>query len=280
MNITYHKWKAFTECPKKFYLGYIKKAPPTVPQNDYFMLYGKLVEKFFQFFCNMWRFNTPYMSATDIKSKLEPIYPTILRTSTVIWTAPMCKQNEEEIFGDALRDICLIMDSPNQNYFLNTTSEVSIDLSLKNAHRLNGRIDFIHRDAINSNIESIIDGKGSSKIGKNVDDDQLLFYVLLYYFQYKKLPDSVGFFYYRYNTFVPVLINKDIINSFRAKLSLDIKTITTLEEYKATPSPKACLYCKYAQGCMECLQDRGTRAKKSKIDNLDDSTGDVITFGF
>lgn len=274
MNISYHAWKAFTECPKKFHLEFLKKAPPTVPINDYFKLYGLSVQKFFEMFCNVWRYHTPFLPPDMIREKLNAIYEDILKTSTINWSAPFCKLGRNDIFEEAFKDIYAIMESPNQNYFLNTRSEISIELTLKDSNTINGRLDFIHNDAIARDRDTIIDGKGSNKIGKNIDDNQILFYSLLYSFKFNKPPAEAGFFYYRFNTFVPVPVDEKNINEFRARLSLDIKKIIT-SDYKATPSAKSCKYCNYMEGCLEGLKAKAARAKKSKLDMEADG---IVTF--
>jgi len=277
MNIHYHSWKAFTECPRKFYYEYVKKATSTVQINDYFKLYGLLVEKFFELFCNNWRYKTPYMPPEEIRYKMKPLYEKIIETSTVLWGDPGCKLNADEIFEEAYNDIFTIMESMNQNYFLNTKSEVSIELKLKNRHRLTGRLDFLHKDAVCDSY-SIIDGKGSMKMGKNVDVNQLLFYSLLYFFLNNRLPDEVGFFYYRYNTFVPVEIDEEKLNKFRAMISLDIKKMTSGEGYEPTPSAKSCKYCNYLIGCEKGQEAKAKRARPSKIKDLEGEG--LITFSF
>jgi CRISPR/Cas system-associated exonuclease Cas4 (RecB family) len=277
MRIDYHKWKDFKDCPKKFSLRYVEKLPPTVPENAYHTLYGRLVEKFFETFCNIWRFKTPHLFPEVIRERLIPIYDSIIQSSTITWSGPTIKHTKDEIFEQAYNDVCAIMESHNQNYFLNTKSEVSIEMQLKDGNVIDGRIDFLHKQPLNDDF-SIIDGKGSSKIGRNVSDNQLLFYTLLYYFQYKRLPLETGFFYYRFNTFVPVLIDVDMINVFRAGLSLDIKKMTS-EAPIATPNAKSCKYCSYANSCLEGMVSKAGRAKKSKLDIV--STGEGITeFGF
>lgn len=279
MNINYHSWKAFKECPKKFYLEFIKKAPPTIEINEYFTLYGRLVEKFFTLFCNQWRYKTPYMPADFIRHKLKPLYEGVLQSSVVDWSKPFCRLSSEDIFEEAFNDIFAVMESMNQNYFLNTTSEISIEVALNNGHKITGRLDFLHKDPISENIESIIDGKGSTKIGKNVDRNQLIFYALLYFFKFNKLPAELGFFYYKFNTYVPVPLTQDILEKFRAQLSLDIKTIINTEDFIAQPSAKSCKYCKYLHGCNEGMKAKSKRAKKSKIKELEGKNGTVI-FGF
>jgi CRISPR/Cas system-associated exonuclease Cas4 (RecB family) len=277
MKLNPHSYQAYLECPKKYFLEYVRKQPPTVPKNDYFALYGKLVEKFFEIFCNTWRFKTPYMFPEVIKEKLEILWQGILDSSIIDWSFRYAKYTKDEIFTQAYNDICTIMNSNNQNYFLNTKSEISIAISLKDEDIINGRIDFIHIDPLSNSSVSIIDGKGTNKIGKNINKNQLLFYSLLYYFHYKVLPIEVGFFYYRFNSFNPISFNLDILNEFRAILSYDIKRIKSDSLYTPTPSPKSCKYCGYNNSCKEYMSMKASRAKPSKLKELQGEG--VIEFG-
>ena len=274
MRIDFHKWEDYRGCPKKFALRHIKREPYPVPDNDYPKLYGKTVEKFFELYCNIWRSKTPYIFPDVIRERLEKIYEGILQHSTINWSRG--NHTKEEIFEQVVADTCAIMDSPNQNYFLNTKSEISIDMTIKGGHVINGRLDFLHYPPMSEDF-IIMDGKGASKMGKHVDKDQLLFYALLCFFQYKRLPLDLGFFYYRYNTFAPIQISSDIMNEFRARLSLDIKKMTEPIEHGATPSAKACQYCNYLSKCPEGLLAKAQRARKSKIEIEGDG---MVEFGF
>lgn len=271
MKLSYHAWVDFKECPKKFYLKNILKKASEIPRNDYYTLYGKLTEKFFQYYCNVWRFTMSYMPPEEIRFKLKRLYQDLLFGSQVNWNAYYVTASQDEIFEQSCSDICAIMDSTNQNYFLNTKAEISIEVATKMGIEITGRIDFLHTEPISKN-EIIFDGKGTDKIGKNINVDQVRFYALLYYFHFKKIPSSLGFFYYRYNSFSPVIVDLEILNEFRARLSLDIKRITQTQEFLATPCPKSCKYCNYQITCPECLADRASRKKGSKL-NLPDLEG-------
>ncbi len=265
MKLNFHTWKDYKDCPKKYYLKCVKRQESPVTKNDFFTLYGKLVEKFFQYFCNNWRFTMPYMPPEEIKFKLNKIYEEILKISDIQWDGKFVNETKESLFEKACNDVCAIMDSHNQNYFLNTKSEVTIEISTKVGVDITGRLDFIHNDAV-TQAPMVFDGKGSTKIGKNVDVNQLYFYALLHLLHFKKLPEHLGFFYYRFNTYVPVELNIDIINKFRAQLSLDIKQILEEKEYKATPTPKACKFCDYQSICRECIENRISRQRKTQVD--------------
>ena len=134
--------------------------------------------------------------------------------------------------------------------------------------KITGRLDFIHKDPISSSV-NIFDGKGTDKLGKNISNDQVLYYCLLYFFNYKELPVETGFFYYRFNLFVPVPVNLTILNEFRSKVSLGIKQILTDTNFTPTPSAKACKYCDYRITCDECAADKIARQRPSKLKESD-----------
>lgn len=270
MKISYNAWAAYKECPRKFLLQYVKKARPTEPVNEYHTLYGKLIGKYFEMYCNVWRLKTPYLFPDITRERMEKLFDEILHNSVVNWSAPGCSASKDDILADACRDAGIIMESQTLNYFLATRSEVSIEIKLNTGHKISGRLDFIHTNLDKSIV--ILDGKGGrgGKDGKdkskNVDRNQLYFYALLHYLHYKIMPVEVGFFFYRYNTFEPLTLNLDLLNEFRAQLSLDIKAITGNNKFEPTPGAKACKYCKYISGCPEGSQSRASRAKASKID--------------
>lgn len=277
MNLSYHAWKDYVECPKRYFLKHRKRAAPTTEKNDYWRLYGLTVERFFTMFCNIWRFKQSFMWPDTIREKLSAIYQDTLETLDVQWDGQFVSQTKEEVFEEAFTHVCAIMDSPSQNYFLNSKSEISLELMTKDGVNVTGRIDVIHENPLSKGI-SIIDGKGSTKVGKNVDKNQLLFYALLYFFHYKVLPEELGFFYYRFNTFTPVPVSLAILNEFRAKLSLDIRALLKESEFKACPKAKWCKRCDYHTGCTEAA-DREAKARKGSKLNIT-STGDITEFGF
>lgn len=264
MRISYNSWAAYKECPRKFLLQYVKKARPTEPVNEYNTLYGKLIGKYFEMYCNVWRYKTPYLFPDIIRERMEKLFDKILHNSVVDWAAPGCSASQADILNQACKDACTIMESPTLNYFLATKSEVSIEIKLNSGHIISGRLDFIHTNLDKSII--ILDGKGGKHVGRNVDRNQLYFYALLHQLHYKAMPSEVGFFYYRFNTFEPLTFNLDLLNEFRAQLSLDIKAITGANTFEPAPTAKACKYCKYLSGCVEGTKAKASRAKSSKID--------------
>jgi CRISPR/Cas system-associated exonuclease Cas4 (RecB family) len=275
MNISYNAWASYKECPKKHFLQYIKRARPTEPINDYHTLYGKLVGRYFEMYSNIWRFTTPYLFPDIIKERCEKMFNGILITSMVDWSAPGCSMGADQILEQACKDIYAVMDSPNLNLFLGTQAELAIEIKLNNGNSINGRMDFLHTN-LDKSIQ-IFDGKGSKNKGKYIDVNQLYFYALLYLLHFKVMPVDLGFFYYRHNSYDPVPFNIEILNDFRARLSLDIKAIIEGKNQEPTPSAKACKFCKYLTGCPEGSKAKAGRAKASKLDIDGDG---LVQFGF
>lgn len=276
MNLNYKTWNRYRECPQKYYLKDRKDTSPDRPQDDYNRLYGLLMDQFFHTFSTIWKYKAPYMPDEIIKEKMQILFDKILETSFINWNSVHAKLSREEILEEALQDASKIMNSQNQNYFLNTSAGIDIELITKNGVKIKDSIDFIYKHPMNNTV-LIFDGKSSKKLGK-ANKNKLLFYALLYHFHYKAIPDSMGFLYYRYNTMVPVEINVDILNNFRAVLSHDIKVMLKESDFKATPCTKSCKWCDYSHMCLARLEKASKRRKPSQI--TADSDGQVINFGF
>jgi len=229
-------------------------------------------------FSNVWRLKvSDYLPPAEIEFKLAKLYEDLLTKEYVDWNASYATLTKEDIFRQSLADVCTIMDSHNQNYFLNTKSEVSIDVALQNGVTLTVRLDFIHNDAVSWEA-LIFDGKGTDKIGKNIFNHQLYFYALLYFISFKKMPESLGFFYYKLNLFQPIEFDTDILKMFKADLAQDIEQILADTEFKATPCPKSCQYCEYKTVCQEHQEYEASHRRESKL-NLPNSDG-LIDIGF
>jgi len=254
------------------------KAPLPYPENKYFALYGNVMQKFFEMYSNNWGKTDPNMSPSVIEDKIKIIFDNFLKTEHIVWGARFANQSGEDILQEAIASAKTILYSANKEYFLNTSSEVPIKLETKDNDTLSIKIDFVH--TISSNILNkrilVFDGKGTRKLG-NVSNDQIYLYALLYFFSTQIMPSSLGFFYYRFNTFVPVDLSMDILNAFRARLSLGLKTIRNDTEFKANPCTKSCKYCGYQTDCQEYIH-RPKRKRKSHVP-ISETTG-LAEFGF
>ncbi len=163
---------------------------------------------------------------------------------------------------------------------------------------------------------TIIDGKNSrrykdtkDKTGKGwityTDPDQLRWYALCFYVAYHKLPDRLGFVYYRYpygdpmfhqdgtpfldeegnQQFEPgvhwVDFSKEDIKGL-AHRAVEARKGMDREKFPAKPSPDQCRYCDWESVCpqRQAQKEANRRTRKPGAATLDVSVGAAFTIGF
>jgi len=169
-------------------------------------------------------------------------------------------------------------------------SEVELYGFAANWLPLGGRADFvIRRDDTGI---TLLDGKNSGTKLKYVDPDQLRWYALCFSLAYRKLPDRLGFAWFRYPTDAeagePGIDWVDFTKRDLVALVDRAKKVRRGQEagkFKATPSYKVCRFCDYESVCEERQQAKAENSAKRqrKVKSLpiiDEAEGGVIQFGF
>jgi len=103
----------------------------------------------------------------------------------------------------------------------------------------------------------LLDGK-NSRIKEKVDEDQLHFYALVYRYSYRKMPDKLGFVWFRYpyveNTQDTGITWVDVSQQKLDELITRVQTAKKSmykKKFKAKPSRDACIFCNYKDQCSE-----------------------------
>lgn len=246
MKISYSSFRRYIDCPRKYKWMQDRVDPPE-EQSKYFALYGLLIEKFFEHLSNQHYKNNPNLTPKQVRTLMKQQWHFILDDNYVDWDEPWCKESSEDIFDSAVEDAIKCM--AEMDFFKNTKSEVVFETVLKKSKDiLTGRLDFVF--ITEDNKVEILDGKGTKKVETNVDIDQLYFYALLYLVRYKRLPDKLGFVYYRYQMTQYVDFDMDTIMAFKNKLAVvkrAIKNDTTWEP--KVKISKQCKWCPYQLIC-------------------------------
>ena len=95
MNISYHAWKDYLNCPKKYYLKDKTRTEPPYRSNLYNALYGMLTEKFFTMYSNYWRLSvSAYFPKEEIKVRLTDLWDKMLRKTYVDWSSPYAESHQ------------------------------------------------------------------------------------------------------------------------------------------------------------------------------------------
>lgn len=93
----------------------------------------------------------------------------------------------------------------------------------------------------------LLDGKGGGTVGKYVDDDQLYFYCIVIEKVYGKLPNRIGWWWYRHGKVVwkPLTLQHVLAVENKARSIIDgIKA----KQFEATPGDH-CRLCDFRVGC-------------------------------
>jgi hypothetical protein len=140
---------------------------------------------------------------------------------------------------------------------------------------------------------SIFDGKNSQTKGKYTDPDQLRWYALCFYLAYGKMPERLGFIYFRYPYGTPIEGSDEVESGIDwipyaktdiqglAQRAIDARKAMHKEKFDPNPSPPYCKWCDWETVCEERQAQRKKRARKPKEidDTLDGADGFVdITF--
>lgn len=255
MRFDFHKYKNFLECPKKYHLRDIR-TPIITPKNAYYQVAGELVQKFFEMYANLWIGQDIVFDRERVRNRMKPYWDHLLLNNRVDWGHPMSKLGEVDLF---LECVDTILDNLSKlDVYKDTRSEVKLEVNLKSGDTLVGKVDFITDDG---KIVSILDGKNSATKGKYVDERQLLFYALLYKFRYGKLPDRLGFLYYKYQELVPVVFTSRDVDDLWRDIIRVMVTIKKTKVFEPTPCSKSCKMCDYLDQCPEGQADMASRKR-------------------
>jgi len=272
VNISYSSYRRYLDCPRRYHYEDIKKKPK-VEESAYFKLYGLLMEAFFKRYTNDLSKSGKELSETGIKGILFKMWEKILDDNYVDWGDPWVRETSSQIFERAYQDV--LKNLKAFSFWGESKSEITIDVLLKKTRDLvTGRLDFLwNRPA--GGVE-ILDGKGTNKIETNVDVEQLYFYALLYLLHHGRLPNKIGFLFYRYQIIKYIDFDMDTIVTFKDKVSAVKKLIKADKVFLPKVGlSKQCKWCPYRFECDAYASKRAANAEKRKvkIEALENSLG-------
>jgi hypothetical protein len=204
MYISYSGFKTYLTCPREYWHKYLGKTKVSTQDNRINMLYGSAVGTIFESFYNDRIWKEPDVLST-LLSLVEPTVKRIIqeevrRGGAFNWADPKANYHSvDSIYDEVRKSIPNGLAIIKTHRFLGpvAVAEMKLDYDVE-GHTLGGRADFVierthpHSDLI------ILDGKGSKHRGKFVDGMQLRWYAMLYRFRYHRIPDKLGFVFWRW----------------------------------------------------------------------------------
>lgn len=196
----------------------------------------------------------------------------------------------EEMEGVCVQGVLGYLKTMKAHQFLGpyARSEVELFGYVDKFLPLGGRADFIiRRDDTGI---TMLDGKNSQTKMKYTDPDQLRWYALCFALSYGKLPDRIGFVWYRYpyeegteETGVDWIefTRRDLKDL--AQRAQKVRKAQNKGKFPATPKAKHCRFCDYESICEERQTQRAAnvakRQKKAGLPIIDGLQG-VVELGF
>jgi len=260
-------FRRYEECPQKFlwYCGWPGhdvgggdgRPKPVLEQSSYHhavmgIVIGDAIEKLYNE--ELWR--SPHDLKIKMKEIVEKEFNYTVSKKYIDYKVSPTRQEMLEVCMDGVLGFLKTLKA-NKLLGPYSKSEVNLVGYVNQYTPIGGRADIIiRRDDTGI---TILDGKNSKHKGKYTDPDQLKWYALCFYLSHNVKPDRLGFVYYRYPYGTPigdgVEQGVDWIpwehNDLRALAERAVAVSKGIhkEKFQATPSPKVCKFCDYAEVC-------------------------------
>lgn len=247
MYLSYSGWKKSDNCGFDYWLGYVAKVPLPEPDDRLGSIYGSVVGKLFEDFYNeeIYRQGQPQgivmgRVGETIRSIIEEeIHPSASwkKGGVLKWKGTGPDQNPKAMYTDEAELAADVRDAVSRGFEIirhhrllgkGAQAEVPLDATIL-GHKLGGRADFIMRRVKPFQDEILLDGKGSRWLDAYVDKRQLQWYAMLFQERNKRLPDQLGFVFWRAESvedavlWVPVV--PDEIQALKEQVLADIRKI-------------------------------------------------------
>lgn len=270
VRLNFHSMQDYLECPRRYKFS-TDRVPKTRPEDKYYAVFGSLVQRFFELYCNDeagGRYRG-VSSRKEVEVLCRPEWERILAKEPVNWKGFGKRLPPEEYFQSAVD--CVWENIEAGVPFEQHRSEVKIVVTFKSGDKFVGILDFLGEDIpidldggrvkIASGVD-ILDGKTTKEIGKNIKRDQVLAYAFLYWAHKKRMPDSIGFYYFRMRALDRQKVAPEEVLDFQKRMAKVIYDIKRDEEFEPKPCPKTCKYCDWQDKCPEYWAEKESRRRK------------------
>ena len=266
--------------------GVGRKKPVPVKDSRHHALMGIVIQGVIEDMYNQewWKHArglvTRMLEATDARFKFE------VERQYIDWRLSPPKAELLQVCRDGVYGY---MKTMHANRLLGPYAVAEFDLLgyVDGDNPVGGRADVILRREDTGT--SILDGKNSKEKGKYTDPDQLRWYALCHYLAYGRLPDRLGFIYYRFPhdaekgesgvDWVP--FTKEDVRGLAGR-AVDARKKMKKQHFDANPSLSNCRFCEYETVCGARIAQKAANAKNrgKGADKTPDTMGGFVDLDF
>lgn len=266
--LSWSGFDTYQKCPKKYRLTRVDKADPPEPDSKHNAVVGSVVQRVYEDFYNeeIWR------SGAQTSQKLMDLVPKyfyeFLEKEHVDFDHIQCSYTPLELLETCREIVPKVLTGIKREGLLGpyAKSEVILRTQLQGSYFLYGIADFIIRKKSGELL--LLDGKASKHREKYVDERQLLFYALAFKLIHNKLPDKLGFYFYRFaedeeKSFDWIKPDPNKVEELRREL---VAAFTNIQKrrFAATPKASNCQFCPWENVCEERQKDKAIRREKQR----------------
>jgi hypothetical protein len=276
MYLSYSGYKLYKSCPRAYYHRYLAKTENPERENKVNSLFGTVVGLLFEIF-----YAEKLWLTHGIVAQMQARAPGVLdqaiareeRSGSVTFTDPRSNyKSRETLLADILEAIPRGVGIIRRYRLLgkDAQAEVKLDIAYRE-HMIGGRADFILTRIAPDSDNLLLEGKGSKWREKYVDPVQLLWYAMLYEKHHGRLPDRLGFVFWRSEPEAAmdwIDVDPEKIRELWDEVLQTMDAITVhwnsmerltsrgqlpllMEHFAAKPDRWGCKLCSYAAVCPE-----------------------------
>lgn len=282
-HLSWSKYKTWNECPQRYHWTYnIDKEPPA-RESKHFAAIGSVVQRVFEYFYEYQVYKRNHLAVDILLEKTEEFFNDFTDEEYIDWNHVTCPYNRLEALSECKEIVEKtyydIVDKDLIGYKNLPEATIQIPFQRQSLGKvaLRGRLDFIIQKGDKSTPETILlDGKTTSKPDR-VNEEQLLFYSLLFTMRYRTLPDKVGFYFYRFGeddegpSIEWVNITSDRLNDFKQDVIRTVKEIRSEEDWEADPEPSYCNWCNFERIC-DARQEQKEDNRQNRMSEKEKAT--------
>ena len=207
-NITlyFSTWQTYDACPQRFLWqkgwdgidcggGVGKKKPVPIKESKHHAVMGQVIQKVIEDMYNdeLWKY--PKGLHERLLDRVEQEFNKEMERNYIDWQMAQPRGEMLQICKDGVSGYLKTMKANKLLGSYNKAEELLLGWVDKYT-AIGGRADLIiQREDVGV---MILDGKNSKEKGKYTTPEQLKWYALCYYLSYGKMPDKLGFVYYRF----------------------------------------------------------------------------------
>jgi len=278
IQLSWSGYDTYRKCPSQYYRDRVSDETPPERDSRHFAIVGSVVQKTFEDFYEQRIWRSGKEAPRVLMGLAEKHHRDFLQENYVNFDHVTCNLTAKESLRECLEIVPKTLKAVVRERLWGraTRSEYPISVPLSNGRDgLRGKLDFvIQKDTEDGDELTILDGKSTKNVDRP-DEDQLYFYALMYFMRFRRMPDRLGFLFYRYGDdpekairWIPV--DKHRLKWLRDDVLATIEKIRGESTWRPTPEPKNCRWCLWERVCApRQAQKQKNREKRMSDEDLE-----------